>query len=284
MKAWIVNHHVCSKLAWSLLVYDFPVSQASQWQTLIQPFYRKWVGLTTFAEASVLYRAYEHFGLNFKHVGDMLQRLQVVRWHILKYSRDPNIKNLYQYRLNRDKAGHYGRGRKTSPSLQLEALESDAKFQQIIGHTQHGKSGLGYRKQFRPLTDSDKERRRQLGLIMRKDAEQKRLVILQNYELQNSWLSWGLSDMMVKHLTWNKLLTGYSEKLLKFVLNSNLQTLPSPDNLRRWKIATNATCGLCTRPNATLSHILAGCPWVLSVENKMDREDRNAIMFYTNCQ
>ena len=79
------------KLAWSLLVY-FPVSQASQWQALIQSFYRKWVGLTTFAEASVLYRAHEHFGLNSKHVGDMLQRLQVVRWHILKYSRDPNIK------------------------------------------------------------------------------------------------------------------------------------------------------------------------------------------------
>ena len=50
MKAWIVNHHVCSKLAWNLLIYDFPVSQASQWQALIQPFYRKWVGLTTFAE------------------------------------------------------------------------------------------------------------------------------------------------------------------------------------------------------------------------------------------
>ena len=124
----------------------------------------------------------------------MLQRLQVVRWHILKYSHDPNIKNLYHYRLNRDKAGHYGRGRKTSPSLQLEALESEAKFQQMLGHSQHGTSGLGYRKQFRPLTDSDKERRRQLGIIMRKDAEQKRLVILQNYESQNSWLSWGLSD------------------------------------------------------------------------------------------
>ena len=34
-------------------------------------------------------------------------------------------------------------------------------------------------------------------------------------------------------------------------------------------------CGLCTRPNVTLSHILAGCPWVLTVENKLDREDRN---------
>src|SRR5215472_13053809 len=35
-------------------------------------------------------------------------------------------------------------------------------------------------------------------------------------------------------------------------------------------------CGLCGKPNVGLSHILAGCPWVLSVENKMEnRMDRN---------
>ena len=102
---------------------------------------------------------------------------------------DKNVNNLYQYRLNRDKARHYGRGRKTSPSLQLEELESEAKVQQMIGNTQHGKQGLGFRKSFR-LSDSDKERRHQLCLIMQKDAEQKRLVILQKYEMQNSWLTW----------------------------------------------------------------------------------------------
>ena len=32
---------------------------------------------------------------------------------------------------------------------------------------------------------------------------------------------------------------------------------------------------LCTRPNFTLAHILTGCPWVLTVENKLAREDRN---------
>ena len=81
--------------------------------------------------------------------------------------------------------------------------------------------------------------------------------------------------MMNKDLTWNKILTGYSEKLLKFVLNANLLTLATPDNLRRWNVASDIPCGLCTKPNVTLSHILAGCPWVLAVENKFNREDRN---------
>ena len=40
------------------------------------------MGLAAPAEA-ILYRAHEQFGLNIKHVGDMLQRLQVARWNIL---------------------------------------------------------------------------------------------------------------------------------------------------------------------------------------------------------
>ena len=275
MKAWIVNHYVCAKLAWPLLIYDFPVTQARTWQSLIQPFYRRWVGLSANSEASVLYRFHEHFGLNFKHLGDMLSRLQVVRWHIMKYSSDSNARNLYQYRLKQDRARHYGKGRKSSPCLDLESLESDAKVQQIVGKAQRGRQGLGFGKSQRVLHNPNHEKRRQLGIIMRRDAENKRLALLHSYEMQNSWMTWGLSDMMSKDLTWNKILTGYSEKLLKFVLNSNLLTLATPDNLRRWNIATDVPCGLCTRPNVGLSHILAGCPWVLTVENKLDREDRN---------
>jgi hypothetical protein len=144
MKAWIVNHHVCAKLAWHLLIYDFPVTQARRWQALIQPFFRRWVGLAAAAEASVLYRAHEHFGLNFKHLGEMLERLQVARWLILKYSQDPQARELYKHRLQRDQSKHYGKGRRSSPCLQIEELEGESKLQQIIGRAQHGTRGLGY--------------------------------------------------------------------------------------------------------------------------------------------
>ena len=100
MKAWIANHYICAKLAWNLLIYDFPVTQANRWQALIQPYLRRWVGLAHASEASVLYRAHEHFGLNFKHLGEMLQRLQVVKWHIMKYSKDKACRDLYQHRLD----------------------------------------------------------------------------------------------------------------------------------------------------------------------------------------
>ena len=110
---------------------------------------------------------------------------------------------------------------------------------------------------------------------MRREAERKRLVFLEKYQLQNSWLKWGLSDMMTKDLTWNKILTGYSDKLLKFVLNSNLQTMATPDNQA---VEYPERC-LLWPVHAVQRWIIPHLCWVpvgsVKVENKLPREDRN---------
>ena len=109
---------------------------------------------------------------------------------------------------------------------------------------------------------------------MKEDAEKRRLVILHGYQMQNKWMTWGLDKMLDQDLTWNSLIYRYSEELTKFVLNGSLNTLPTPDNLRRWKQAKGIQCGLCGHPDCTLKHILAGCKWVFNVESKLPREDR----------
>ena len=79
-------------------------------------------------------------------------------------------------------------------------------------------------------------------------------------------------------LSWKKDLTQYSDRLLSFVLNSQLNTLPTPNNLRLWGSAKNLSCGLCGKSDSvTFGHIMGGCncPWVLNVENKTTpSEDR----------
>ena len=66
----------------------------------------------------------------------------------------------------------------------------------------------------------------------------------------------------------------YSERLLKFVINAQMLTLPTPDNLRRWKAKRDVVCGLYGEKEVTLHHILGGCSWVRLSENKLIREDR----------
>ena len=70
------------------------------------------------------------------------------------------------------------------------------------------------------------------------------------------------------------LATQYSDRLLSFVLNSQLNTLPTPNNLRLWGSAKKLSCGLGKTDSVTFGHIMGGCPWVLNVENKTPNEDR----------
>ena len=80
---------------------------------------------------------------------------------------------------------------------------------------------------------------------------------------------------MISH---GKALTQYSDRLLSFVLNSQLNTLPTPNNLRLWGSAKKLSCGHCGKSNSvTFGHIMGGCAWVLNVENKTpvpSNEDR----------
>jgi hypothetical protein len=273
MKAWIVNHHVCAKLGWVLMIYNFSNSQAAEWQKVVHKHYRKWMGLAKSAEGSILYRSNLHFGLNFIHLGDMQRQYHVVKWHILKYSQDPQIRELYKRRLSRDQQGATGKGRKGAPSLDLEHFEGVSE--QDFKHQSHkGKAGLGLHPRIQQPIAGSKEHRHGVIQAMKSDAEEKRLTILHGYEMQNTWMTWGLDALMQKDLTWHKLINVYSEELTKFVLNGITNTLPTPDNYRRWGVSKICVCGLCGRPAVTLRHILAGCSWVRSVENKQKKEDR----------
>ena len=66
----------------------------------------------------MLYRSYENFGLNFNHLDEVIDRLHVIKHHLIKYSRDTQMNNI----LNSAK-----KNRKVSDSLQ--------KFEEKKKHT-----------------------------------------------------------------------------------------------------------------------------------------------------
>lgn len=196
----------------------------------------------------------------------------------MKHAKDSTSRALYRYRLSQDREGHIGRGRNWAPSLELESLEGRLATKDIVGNGQVHKLGLGYNK--KPC-NSLKSRRREISSILKEDFERKRIVGLGNYAIQGRWLAVGIDNLRHKDLTWNKLLYQCSPRLVKFLVNAIPNWLNTPNNLRRWKIHGDHKCELCGKRNASLGHILGGCPWVLNVESTFPRESR--YLWRHNC-
>ena len=47
--------------------------------------------------------------------------------------------------------------------------------------------------------------------------------------------------------------------LLSFCLASTYDVLPSPSNLKRWRICTESSCFLCSKVICTTAHVLGAC-------------------------
>ena len=80
-------------------------------------------------------------------------------------------------------------------------------------------------------------------------------------QMQGCWSEW--DGLMNVDFTWNKLIHGTSDGILKFLVNSTTNTLPTSDNLKRWGVSkVEPSCCICGGL-CTLRHILTGCPGAL---------------------
>ena len=61
-----------------------------------------------------------------------------------------------------------------------------------------------------------------------------------------------------ENVTWQSIIRNVPRGVLSFALNSSTNTLPTPDNLRRWGKRVVSKCPLCSN-NGTLEHILNWC-------------------------
>ena len=84
IKSWIVDNVVVSCFSWPFLIYDFPQSVVQNWSNR-----QKWLKMSRCAETSILFRnCQDDFRLGFKNLEIENKCFQIVKWNILKYSRD----------------------------------------------------------------------------------------------------------------------------------------------------------------------------------------------------
>ena len=82
-----------------------------------------------------------------------------------------------------------------------------------------------------------------------------------NIYVQGQWTRW--LNYIQPNFSWKSLLA-MPVNLTSFCVSSTYDNLPSPSNLKRWKLTTEASCFLCNKDTCTTSHILGACKVALS--------------------
>jgi hypothetical protein len=211
-KIWIVDNMVIPKISWDMLIQSFTQSEVSKWQAYLIKHYKKWSGLAASAETSIFFRRKENQGYGLKSLLDCNETQQIVKWMIMKESKDPQARRTFSRRLKRDEQGEIGRGRKTSTCLQIKELSSVVEFEEMRGEVRKRGSTEGVK------TRRKSSNRTKVLNVCKRDQEEKRIVPLHAYQMQASWLVWSdkLDRELEKSVEWGKVMTSYSVRLLKY--------------------------------------------------------------------
>ena len=79
------------------------------------------------------------FGLYLRKPSTMFKQMQVVKYHLLKYSKDLNMRELHRARLNREKKWT----NRWSQAVTIETAESTSRLDDRTKGAQCGTAGLG---------------------------------------------------------------------------------------------------------------------------------------------
>ena len=255
-KLWIYENHIVSRITWEFIIYCFPITFAEKLQVIANRYLKKWTGLAKCANPSILYRSREKKGLQLKALTTHLKCMQLVKFHILKYSVDEETQFVYGHMMERLRGKKNWNGVK-----ELEDRERHL-FVNELCRGQHSRCGVGYLKSEKRLAEMDrKDHRKALTSLVKEVTEEHMLVNLYSMVKQGRWLGW--ETAMQLDISWNKLLYAWSPELLKFYLNSVQDTLPSPANLKQWSKHSLGLCQLCGYNNCTMIHIFNCCQYSL---------------------
>ena len=97
--------------------------------------------------------------------------------------------------------------------------------------------------------------------------------------VRGQWTRW--LNHIQQNFSWKSLLA-MPVNLTSFCISSTYDTLPSPSNLKRWKLTTEASCFLCNKDTCTTSHILGACKVALSQGRFTFRHDNVLRIIISN--
>ena len=144
----------------------------------------------------------------------------------------------------------------------VQACETDLKHKPIIGHHQHSRHELGHVKTSKVTSDKSSKDYRLFISSHHKQIEDTCAISKEvQLKFQGQWTRW--LSYIQQNFSWKSLLA-MSVNLTSFCISSTYDTLPSPSELKRWKLTNEASCFLCNKDTCTTSDILGACKFALS--------------------
>ena len=227
----------------------------------VSTFIRKWLHLPKSTSNVCLYGSCSPCPLPIRSLTSILKSAKISGHLLLRDSKDPLVSSTPPAL----KAGRWSVGKA------VQIAESEVRVKAMMGPPQFGKAGLGLSKAFKlPQTNQCHAYRKVISDTSKEiDGEEHHSRAMQLL-VQGHWTRW---ENYVKHdLSWKSLLA-MPPNLLSFCLNSTYDVLPSPSNLKRWRISSEACCNLCGKKICTTAHVLSACKTALTQGRYTFRHD-----------
>ena len=251
-KLWILQHLLIPRIQWPLLIYEVSICLASRLEQTISAFIRKWLHLHHSTSNLCLYAASSPCPLPIKSLSSILKASKISGHLLLRDSKD----NLVSSCKPKLKSGSW------KVEETVSSAEAELRFKEIRGAPQFGRAGLGLSKSSStPKEKHSREYRKLVSTTSREIEEEANFCKALQLKVQGQWTRW--ENYVKNDLSWSSILA-MPPNLLSFCLSSTYDVLPSPSNLRRWRICSEASCFLCHKEVCTTAHILGACKKALS--------------------
>ena len=257
-KVWILQNMLIPSLCWPLLIYKISFSVVNCIERKISSLLRKWLNIHHSTTNIRLYSSSSPCPLPLKSLTSILHSTKVSGHLLLKEAADKQISES----ASQLKCGFW------NVTEAVVDPESRLEFQKVIGYHQTSRAGFeSFKSSFIPRRNSHEYRSLISDLVgeVNEHAYHAKSVQL---HLQGYWC-----DFVKNDLSWKTLLAMPSS-LISFCLGATFDTLPSPSNLKRWRLITESSCFLWGKSICTSAHILGACKIALQEDHFSFRHNK----------
>ena len=253
-KIWCLQFALYPHLSWPLMMYEVTVSRVNMIQRKCNVYIRKWMGLPRVLNTSALYRQNGALQLPLTSITEIYKVGKIRTVMMLRESNDPEI---------RDDPPGVKTGKLWKAETETDMIITALEHRDMVGAAQSDQKGLGS-GDFRPFKVMSRKYRRGAATaqVRKMEAEEREIHLIQCRQ-QGQVTRWE-SHVVERKIGWSEIWRWEASRL-SFLMKSTYDVLPSPVNLKRWKIQEEAGKERCKCGRlGTMKHILSCCHLALN--------------------